>query len=102
MCLGVPGRIVAISDRENALGVVEIAGVRREVNLICVIGDGRSADDCIGEWVLVHVGFAMSRLDEAEAAATLRLLAELGEIETGSTEAGSAPPSAAGAAGSGP
>lgn len=80
MCLGVPGQIVSISDVENALGIVEIAGVRREVNLLCIVGN-RRLEDCIGDWVLVHVGFAMSRIDEAEAAATLALLAELSEIE---------------------
>lgn len=80
MCLGVPGQVVSISDAENALGIVEIAGVRREVNLLCIAG-GRPLDDCVGDWVLVHVGFAMSRIDEAEAAATLALLAELSEIE---------------------
>lgn len=80
MCLGVPGQIVSISDVENALGIVEIAGVRREVNLLCIVGS-RPLEDCIGDWVLVHVGFAMGRIDEAEAAATLALLAELSEIE---------------------
>lgn len=80
MCLGVPGQIVAISDAENTLGIVEIAGVRREVNLLCIV-ENRPLADCVGDWVLVHVGFAMSRIDEAEAAATLALLAELSEIE---------------------
>lgn len=80
MCLGVPGQIVSISNAENALGIVDVAGIRREVNLLCVI-DNRPIEDCVGDWVLVHVGFAMSRIDEAEAAATLALLAELSEIE---------------------
>lgn len=80
MCLGVPGQIISISDAENALGIVEIAGIRREVNLLCVAVD-RPLEDCVGDWVLVHVGFAMSRIDEAEAAATLALLKELSEIE---------------------
>jgi len=80
MCLGVPGQIVSISNAENALGIVDVAGIRREVNLLCVI-DSRPIEDCVGDWVLVHVGFAMSRIDEAEAAATLALLAELSEIE---------------------
>ena len=48
---------------------------------IAFVMDDRSADDCIGEWVLVHVGFAMSRIDAAEAARTLALLEELGEIQ---------------------
>lgn len=80
MCLGIPGQIVSISDRENALGIVDVSGVRREVNLICVITDDHPVEACVGDWVLVHVGFAMSRIDEAEAAATLRILEELGEV----------------------
>ena len=56
------------------------SGVRREVNLICVITDDHPVEACVGDWVLVHVGFAMSRIDEAEAAATLKILEELGEV----------------------
>jgi hydrogenase expression/formation protein HypC len=81
MCLGIPGRIVSISDPENALGIVDVSGVRREVNLICVITDDHPVEACVGDWVLIHVGFAMSRIDEAEAAATLKILDELGEVE---------------------
>jgi hydrogenase expression/formation protein HypC len=79
MCLGIPGRIVAISDPENFLGIVEVSGVRREICLVCVVDDDHALDSCVGAWVLVHVGFAMSRIDEAQAAETLQLLAELGE-----------------------
>lgn len=81
MCLGIPGQIVAISDPENELGIVDVSGVRREINLICVIDDDHPIDSCVGDWVLVCVGFAMSRIDEAEAAATLQILKELGEVE---------------------
>ncbi len=82
MCLGIPGQIVAISDVENMLGIVEVSGVRREIQLACIIDDQHPIESCIGDWVLVHVGFAMSRIDEAEAAQTLALLAELGDIES--------------------
>lgn len=82
MCLGIPGRIVAISDAENLLGIVEVAGVRREICLVCVVEDDHPVEACLGDWVLVHVGFAMSRIDEAQAAETLRLLAELGEVRS--------------------
>ena len=82
MCLGIPGQIVAISDVENMLGIVEVSGVRREIQLACIIDDQHPIESCIGDWVLVHVGFAMSRIDEAEAAQTLALLAELGAIES--------------------
>ncbi len=81
MCLGIPGKIVAISDAENALGIVDVSGVRREINLICVAGENEPIENLVGVWVLVHVGFAMSRIDEAEAAATLKILEELGEVE---------------------
>ena len=81
MCLGIPGRIVAISDAGNKLGVVDVCGVKREVNLACVIDAAHPATSCVGDWVLVHVGFAMSRIDEREARLTLALLEELGEAQ---------------------
>ena len=78
MCLGIPGQVVEIADAENMLGVVDVSGVRRKVNLACACGpEGPHA--LIGEWVLVHVGFAMSRIDPEEAAATLQALHDLGE-----------------------
>src|ERR1700733_15043222 len=80
MCLGIPGQIVAIINADEALATVDIAGVRRPVNIAFVMDD-RSADECIGDWVLVHVGFAMSRIDADEAARTLALLEELGEMQ---------------------
>lgn len=79
MCLGIPGQVERITDEANELGVVNVAGVRREVNLSCVVTGERSLSECVGEWVLVHVGFAMSRIDAGEAARTLALLEELGE-----------------------
>ena len=81
MCLGIPGRIVAINDAEQCRGIVDVAGVRREINLHCIVDDAHPADSCVGDWVLVHVGFAMSRIDEREAAETLRILAALGEMQ---------------------
>lgn len=80
MCLGIPGQVVEIADRERRIGVVEISGVRREVNLACVVEDGEAVDACLGLWVLVHVGFAMSRIDPDEAQRTLDLLRELGDL----------------------
>lgn len=79
MCLGIPGQIVAISDPANMLGIVDVSGVRREINLACIVTDDYSVEECLGDWVLVHVGFAMSRISEKEAAETLRILEELGE-----------------------
>jgi len=80
MCLGIPGQIVAIIDPADALAMVEVGGVRRPVNVSFILED-RPAEACIGEWVLIHVGFAMSRIDAEEAARTLALLEELGEIQ---------------------
>ncbi|EAR22169.1 HypC/HybG/HupF family hydrogenase formation chaperone [Nitrococcus mobilis] len=81
MCLGIPGRIIEISDAENLRGIVNVAGVKREINLHCVVDAEHPVASCLGSWVLIHVGFAMSRIDEAEAARTLQLLAELGEVQ---------------------
>lgn len=78
MCLGIPGEVVEIVDEASMMGVVDVSGVRRKVNLACVAGEG-GLPALVGEWVLVHVGFAMSRIDPEEAAATLRALEELGE-----------------------
>ena len=78
MCLGIPGKVIAIDDAVTMMGVVDVSGVRRKVNLVCVAEPG-ALDEVIGEWVLVHVGFAMSRIDPDEAAATLRALEDLGE-----------------------
>ncbi len=81
MCLGVPGKIVEIADREQLLAVADVAGVRRKVNVTCIVDQGHSIDACIGDWVLIHVGFAMARIDEHEAAETLKVLAQMGEIQ---------------------
>jgi hydrogenase expression/formation protein HypC len=81
MCLGIPARIVRIDDAEGMLATVEVAGVRRKVNIVCVVDDEHPLESCVGDWVLLHVGFAMSRIDEAEAAETLRILSQLGEMQ---------------------
>ena len=81
MCLGIPGLIVAVADPASKLATVDVLGVRREINIACVLAGGETATDCIGVWVLVHVGFAMSRIDEREAQITLQLLHELGEAQ---------------------
>jgi hydrogenase expression/formation protein HypC len=81
MCLGIPGLIVEITDTTNKLGIVDVSGVRRQINLACVVNDEHPLESCVGDWVLVHVGFAMSRIDENEARLTLQLLTELGEAQ---------------------
>lgn len=79
MCLGIPGRVLSVTDVESKLGVVDVGGVTRTVSLMCVVDDEHPIESIAGTWVLVHVGFAMQRIDEAEAARTLALLRELGE-----------------------
>jgi hydrogenase expression/formation protein HypC len=81
MCLGIPGQVVSITDAERQLALVDVGGVQREVNLACIVSPEHPLAACIGDWVLVHVGFAMSRIDEAEAARTLETLAALGELQ---------------------
>ncbi|UCE64647.1 MAG: HypC/HybG/HupF family hydrogenase formation chaperone [Nitrospirota bacterium] len=82
MCLGIPGQIVEINSVDNTLGMVEIGGVRREVNLTCIVDESHPPASCVGEWVLVHVGFAISRIDEEEAKRTIELFAEMTDIQS--------------------
>ena len=77
MCLGVPGQVVEFVDGERQLAKVEVAGVRRNVN-VTLLGDGHDAV-VVGDWVLIHVGFAMSKIDESHARETLAFLEGLGE-----------------------
>lgn len=81
MCLGIPGKIVSISDPEQQLGMVDVGGVKRAVNLSCITESGESLEKHIGSWILVHVGFAMSVINEEEAKRTLEVLTELGEMQ---------------------
>lgn len=81
MCLGIPGRIVTIDDVTRKLATVDIGGVKRQINIACIVDDEHPVNSCVGDWVLVHVGFAMSRIDEHEAALTLQILTELGEAQ---------------------
>ena len=75
MCLAIPGRIVEIVDPALQVAKAEVGGVRRNIHL-GLVDDGTVGP---GDWVLIHVGFALSRIDEEEAMATLRLLEEIGE-----------------------
>ena len=75
MCLAIPGRIVEIVDEAGGIAKVEVGGVRRNVN-VALLDAVR-----VGDYVLIHVGFALSKVDEHEAAETLRLLEELGSYQ---------------------
>ena len=81
MCLGIPGRIVKIDDVTKKLATVDVGGVKRQINIACIVSDDHPVDACVGDWVLVHVGFAMSRINEEEAVQTLKILTELGEAQ---------------------
>jgi hydrogenase expression/formation protein HypC len=81
MCLGIPGRITEIVDEERYLANVEVSGVVRKANVACIAEPGKPLGDLVGTWVLLHVGFAMSIIDEEEAAKTLAVLDQLGEIQ---------------------
>lgn len=81
MCLGIPGCIVRIDDADNLVATVDVCGVRRQINISCIVDESHPVDTCVGDWVLVHVGFAMSRIDAVEAAETLKILSELGEMQ---------------------
>ena len=72
MCLAIPGRIVDVVDETNRLATVDVAGVQRTVNV------GLLDDAVRGDWVLIHVGFALQKVDEAEAEATIKLLEGMG------------------------
>jgi hydrogenase expression/formation protein HypC len=75
MCLAIPGRIVEIVDEAGDIAKVEVGGVRRNIN-VSLLDAVR-----VGDYVLIHVGFALSKVDEHEAAETLRLLEELGSYQ---------------------
>jgi len=81
MCLGIPGQIIEIIDADNLMAKVNVSGVKRPVNIACIVNQQHPPESCIGDWVLVHVGFAMSKIDEEEARKTLALLTELGEVQ---------------------
>ena len=78
MCLGIPGQIIDIVDDENHIAKVNVSGVKRNVNIMLVRPDGIAP----GDWVLIHVGFAMSKIDENEAYETMKVLQLMGDVYT--------------------
>jgi hydrogenase expression/formation protein HypC len=77
MCLAIPGKIVEIVDEINQIAKVEVGGVKRNIN----IGMLDKEEARVGDYVLIHVGFAMSKVDEQQAHETLRVLKEIGEFD---------------------
>lgn len=74
MCLGIPGQIVEFVDAEQHLATVEVSGVRRVISVLLLSEEGVN----VGDWVLVHVGFAMAKIDEDEAKLTLEQVEKMG------------------------
>jgi hydrogenase expression/formation protein HypC len=78
MCLGIPGQIIDIVDDANSIAKVNVSGVKRNVSVALVRPDGIGP----GDWVLIHVGFAMSKIDENEARETMKALQMMGDVYT--------------------
>jgi hydrogenase expression/formation protein HypC len=87
MCVGIPAQVVELLPAERKAAIVEVEGVRREVSIVVIEDDGVK----VGDWVLLHVGFAMSIIDEEEAAAQLDFMRMLGSVFEEEVEAFSAP-----------
>ncbi len=78
MCLGIPGQILEIVDDANSIAKVNVSGVKRNVSVALVRPEGIEP----GDWVLIHVGFAMSKIDEDEARETMKSLQMMGDVYT--------------------
>jgi hydrogenase expression/formation protein HypC len=76
MCLGIPGEVVELYADRPDLAMVDVSGVRRAINIGLLEGDERPQ---VGDWILIHVGFALSKIDEEEAAAALAFLEGIGQ-----------------------
>jgi hydrogenase expression/formation protein HypC len=83
MCLGIPGEVVELLDPSRHLAKVDVAGVRRNINIGLLEDDGVVP----GDWVLIHVGFAMAKIDEAEAQFALQTLQDMGQAYTDEVQA---------------
>jgi hydrogenase expression/formation protein HypC len=78
MCLGIPGQVLEIVDDPNSIAKVNVSGVKRNVSIALVRPEGIEP----GDWVLIHVGFAMSKIDEQEAYETMKALQTMGDVFT--------------------
>lgn len=83
MCVGIPAQVVELQPSGPHTAIVDVDGAQREVNTVMVDDEGLA----VGEWVLLHVGFAMSKIDAAEAAETLAFMRELGSVYDDEIEA---------------
>lgn len=78
MCLGIPGKIIEMVDEENGIAKADVNGVRRNVSVQLVAAEEGGIE--VGDWVLIHVGFAMSKIDEKEAQEQFAFLQQLGQM----------------------
>ena len=78
MCLGIPGQIIEIVDETFQLAKVDVSGVKRGVSIALLSSEGVAP----GDWVLIHVGFAMSKINESEAQATIKALQSMDQVYT--------------------
>lgn len=83
MCLGIPGEVMAFVDAARQVAVVEFGGTRREVDVTLLLDEGLE----VGEWVLVHVGVALSKIDETEAEETRSFFEQLGQMDEAGLDA---------------
>ena len=81
MCVGIPRKIVEISNPETNLAMIEVNGEKHEVNIALIVDKDHPVESCVGEWALINLGLAMGRIDVNEAHKTLELLRELGEVQ---------------------
>ncbi|TCK22325.1 HypC/HybG/HupF family hydrogenase formation chaperone [Pseudonocardia endophytica] len=87
MCLGIPGEVVELMPGHEDLAMVSVEGVQRAVNIGLLREDGGDLDLRPGDWILIHVGFALSKIDEAEAKASLEWLTGVGDAYTDELDA---------------
>ncbi|CAG9295155.1 HypC/HybG/HupF family hydrogenase formation chaperone [Celerinatantimonas diazotrophica] len=82
MCIGTPAQLIALDNTQPDIGIIAVGGARREVDLSLIGATDESGQSRLGQWVLVHVGFAMSVLDEQQAKETLATLEAMSELES--------------------
>lgn len=81
MCLGIPGKIIALDEHNQTGATIDVCGISRRVDISCLLAPGISPEQLIGQWVLVHVGFAMAVIDARQAQQTLQALQSMQALE---------------------
>ena len=82
MCLGIPGKIISIEHEQKLIVKADFSGVQRNISMNCIVKSPEELPSMIDKWVLVHVGFAMSCIDEEEARKTLEVLNEMENLQS--------------------